>query len=81
MENVKIRLIKERRSFKNEEGKEIKYYQYSLLFNDDCKTPIKPIFKNGKATLRVMAEHIENIAKKQVTENKSVKVKEDELPF
>lgn len=81
MENVKIRLVKERRSFKNEEGKEIKYYQYSLLFNDDLKTPIKPIFKNGKATLQVMAERVENIAKKQVTENKSVEVEEDDLPF
>lgn len=81
MENVKIRLVKERRSFKNEEGKEIKYYQYSLLFNGDCKTPIKPIFKNGKATLQVMAERVENIDKKQVAENKSVKVEEDELPF
>lgn len=81
MENVKIRLIKEKRSFKNEEGKEIKYYQYSLLFNDDCKTPIKPIFKNGKATLQVMAERVENIAKKQVAENKSVEVEEDDLPF
>lgn len=81
MENVKIRLVKEKRSFKNKEGKEIKYYQYSLLFNDDCKTPIKPIFENDKTTLKIMAEHVENIAKKQDTENKSVEVKEDELPF
>lgn len=81
MENVKIRLVKERKSFKNEKGKEIKYCQYSLLFNDDCKTPIKPIFKNGKATLQVMAERVENITKKQVAENKNVEVEENDLPF
>lgn len=63
MENVKIRLVKEKKAFEDESGKTIEYIQYSLLFNDDLKTPIKPIFKNGKATLRIMAEHLNNEAK------------------
>lgn len=63
MENVRIRLVKERKTFKDENGKEVEYIQYSLLFNDDLKTPIKPIFKNGKATLRIMAEHLNNETK------------------
>lgn len=63
MENVKIRLVKEKKTFKDESGKEIEYIQYSLLFNDDLKTPIKPVFKNGKATLRIMAEHLDNETK------------------
>lgn len=63
MENVKIRLIKEKKTFEDESGKTIEYVQYSLLFNDDLKTPIKPIFKNGKTTLRIMAEHLDNETK------------------
>lgn len=63
MENVKIRLVKEKKTFEDENGKTIGYVQYSLLFNDDLKTPIKPIFKDGKATLRIMAEHLSNETK------------------
>lgn len=63
MENVKIRLVKEKKTFEDEKGKTIEYVQYSLLFNDDLKTPIKAIFKNGKATLRIMAEHLKNETK------------------
>lgn len=63
MENVKIRLVKEKKTFKDESGKTIEYVQYSLLFNNDLKTAIKPIFKNGKTTLRIMAEHLSNETK------------------
>lgn len=63
MENVKIRLVKEKKTFKDESGKVIEYVQYSLLFNDDLKTPIKPVFKNGKATLRIMSEQLPNETK------------------
>lgn len=59
MENVKISLVREKKSFADEKtGTIIEYWQYSLLFNGDCKTPIKPVFKNGKATLRIMSEII-----------------------
>lgn len=83
MENVVIRLVKEKKTFKNKEGKEIEYYQYSLLFNNDCKTPIKPLFENGQATLRIMADHLKSTPKKaKVDENKkSVEIKEEDLPF
>lgn len=63
MENVKIRLVKEKKTFEDESGKTIEYVQYSLLFNDDLKTPIKPIFKKDRTTLRIMAEHLDNEAK------------------
>lgn len=83
MQNVVIRLVKEKKTFKNKEGKEIEYYQYSLLFNNDCKTPIKPLFENGQTTLRVMADYIKNTPqKKQITkDSKSIEIKEEDLPF
>lgn len=83
MEDVKIKLIKERKTFTNDKGEEIKYYQYSLLFNDDLKTPIKPVFNRDKNTLYVMADYVKSeSADKQVVKKKSDdKVKDDDLPF
>jgi hypothetical protein len=87
MENVIIKLVKERKTFTNDKGEEVKYYQYSLLFNNDLKTPIKPVFNRDKNTLYVMADYIKSKAKeeqvtKPVAEKKSdSKVKDDDLPF
>lgn len=91
MENVIIKLIKERKTFTNDKGEEVKYYQYSLLFNDDLKTPIKPVFNRDKNTLYVMADYVKSKAKdkqvaksvdKPIAEKKSdSKVEDDDLPF
>lgn len=91
MENVIIKLIKERKTFMNDKGEEVKYYQYSLLFNNDLKTPIKPVFNRDKNNLYVMADYVKSKANdKQVTksvdkpiaeEKSDSKVKNDDLPF
>lgn len=83
MEDVKIKLIKERKTFTNDKGEEVKYYQYSLLFNGDLKTPIKSVFNRDKNTLYVMADYIKSkpVDKKVVEKKSDSKVEDNDLPF